>query len=156
MEVSGPTADDLDKDQLDQLHAATLKASEACLELKKLCALTLVPVGTIITSFGDKRPGPSLFLAGILVIIAFWVADSFSYYYQRKLRVAMTEIWRRRAGRCTHPAPGASESDPPVIPTPSAVTAWRAAFNASMAYYAILGGLSALAAWAYAVGWLDG
>ncbi|MGY3201254.1 hypothetical protein [Streptomyces sp. TE5632] len=150
-EVSSPTADDLDKEQLDQLHAATLKASEACLELKKLCALILVPVGTIITSFGDKKPGPSLFAAGLMVIIAFWVADSFSYFYQRKIRGAMVDIWQRRVQRCP-----AGENPPPSVPTSGAVTAWRAAFNASMAYYAILGVLFALASWAYAVGWLDG
>jgi len=148
VEVTGPTADDLDKDQLDQLHAATLKASEACLELKKLCALILVPVGTIITSFGDKKPGASLFAAGFLVISAFWIADSFSYFYQRKLRALMVPIWARRAERCP-------EGDVK-IPETEAVGRLRAAFNASMAYYAILGLLFALAAWAYAFGWLDG
>ncbi|MFF7890386.1 hypothetical protein ACFZDI_00355 [Streptomyces sp. NPDC007907] len=145
--MTGPTADDLDKDQLDQLHAATVKASEACLELKKLCALILVPVGTIIASFGDKKPGAPLFVAGLLVIIGFWVADSFSYYYQRKLRGAMIPIWQRRANRC---------SPYPHVPTSGAVTPWRSAFNASMAYYLILALLFVLAAWAYVVGWLDG
>ncbi|MEV5170468.1 hypothetical protein AB0L10_05085 [Streptomyces flaveolus] len=149
--MSSPTADDLDKEQLNQLHAATLKASEACLELKKLCALILIPVGTIITSFGDKRPGPSLFVAGLMVIAAFWIADSFSYFYQRKIRGAMAVIWKRRARRCQ-----IGENPPPPVPTSGAVPVWRAAFNASMAYYAILGALFALASWAYAVGWLDG
>ncbi|WP_329138139.1 hypothetical protein [Streptomyces sp. NBC_00670] len=148
VEVTGPTADDLDKDQLDQLHAATLKASEACLELKKLCALILVPVGTIITSFGDKKPGASLFTAGFLVIAAFWIADSFSYFYQRKLRALMVPIWARRAERCPE--------ENVKIPETEAVGRLRAAFNASMAYYLVLGLLFALAAWAYAVGWLDG
>jgi hypothetical protein len=148
MDVSGPTADDLDKDQLDQLHAATTKASEACLELKKLCALILAPVGTVVASFGDKKPGPSLFVAGLLVIIGFWIADSFSYYYQRKLRGLMIPIWHRRADRC-----GVSHS---LVPSSGKVKPWRAAFNASMAYYLILALLFVVAAWAYVVGWLDG
>lgn len=146
--VSEPTADDLDKEQLDQLHAATLKASEACLELKKLCAVILVPVGTIITAFGDNKPGPSLFTAGFLVIIAFWMADSFSYYYQRKLRGAMIPIWQRRATRCTEAYP--------FVPSSGAVGPLRSAFNASMAYYFILGLLFGVAAWAYAAGLLNG
>ncbi|MFI1410511.1 hypothetical protein ACH4Y0_11485 [Streptomyces sp. NPDC020707] len=147
--MTGPTKDELDKDQLDQLHAATVKASEACLELKKLCALIVVPVGTIIASFGDKKPGPSLFAAGLMVIFGFWIADSFSYYYQRKLRGAMIPIWQRRANRCV-------DSPYPFVPTSGAVKPWRAAFNMSMAYYLILAALIGLAAWAYAVGWLDG
>ncbi|MFD9866286.1 hypothetical protein ACFXI8_00970 [Streptomyces niveus] len=147
--MAGPTEDELDKDQLDQLHAATVKASEACLELKKLCALILVPVGTIIASFGDKKPGASLFAAGLLVIVGFWIADSFSYYYQRKLRGVMIPIWQRRAVRCGNPPY-------PFVPTSGAVKPWRAAFNASMAYYLILALLFALAAWAYVAGWLDG
>lgn len=143
-----PTADELDKEQLEQLHAATLKASEACLELKKLCAAVLVPVGTVVTSFGDKKPGASLFVAGLLVIFGFWIADSFSYFYQRKIRGQMTKIWRRRADRC-----GVDHRD---VPSSGAVTPIRAAFNASMMYYLILGSLFGGAAWAYTVGLLTG
>ncbi|WP_159040795.1 hypothetical protein [Streptomyces sp. XY593] len=146
--MSEPTADDLDKEQLEQLHAATLKASEACLELKKLCAVILVPVGTVISAFGDKSPGSSLFVAGFLVIFAFWVADSFSYYYQRKLRGAMIPIWHRRAARC---AEGYA-----FVPSSGAVGPLRAAFNASMAYYFILGLLFGVAVWAYVAGLLNG
>ncbi|WP_328384627.1 hypothetical protein OHS81_11020 [Streptomyces sp. NBC_00400] len=145
--MSGINSDELDKDQLDQLHAATLKASEACLELKKLCAVILIPVGTLLASFGDKKPGTSVFIAGLLVIIAFWMADSFSYFFQRKLRGVMIPIWQRRAARC----PGGYLH----VPTSGAVSPLRAAFNASMAYYLILGLLVGIAAWAYSNGWLD-
>src|SRR5436190_23927590 len=41
--------DDLDKDQLDQLHAATLKASDSCFEIKKLCATVLVPTANLVS-----------------------------------------------------------------------------------------------------------
>ncbi|MFJ3668032.1 hypothetical protein ACIPSE_16430 [Streptomyces sp. NPDC090106] len=146
--MTGPTKDELDKDQLDQLHAATVKASEACLELKKLCALIVVPVGAVVASFGDKKPGPSLFVAGLMVILGFWIADSFSYYYQRKLRGAMIPIWQRRADNCLDAYS--------FVPTSGAVKPWRAAFNASMAYYLVLAVLVAIGAWAYSVGWLDG
>lgn len=90
-------------------------------------------------------------MAGFLVIAGFWVADGFSYYYQRKIRGEMIVILRRRARRCVPDV-----DDPPVIPASGAVSVWRAAFNASMTYYLILGVLFALAAGAYAIGWLDG
>ncbi|MCZ4125293.1 hypothetical protein [Streptomyces sp. H39-S7] len=146
--MSETTADELDKEQLAQLHAATLKASEACLELKKLCAVVLVPVGTLVASFGDRKPGASLFASGTLVILAFWLADSFSYFYQRKLRGAMIPIWQRRANRCI--------GEIAIVPNSGEVSPWRAAFNASMVYYMILGTLFLVASSAYALGWLDG
>ncbi|MFD7854236.1 hypothetical protein ACFV6B_08055 [Streptomyces microflavus] len=146
--MSEPTADSLDKEQLDQLHAATLKASEACLELKKLCAVILVPVGTLVATFADKKPNSAVFIAGILIIVAFWIADSFSYFYQRKLRGAMIPIWNRRAARCTD---GYTH-----IPTSGSVKPLRAAFNASMAYYLILSLLFGVATGAYSLGLLEG
>ncbi|MFD6825180.1 hypothetical protein ACFWC5_33220 [Streptomyces sp. NPDC060085] len=144
--MSEPTADELDREQLQQLHNATLKASDACLELKKLCAAILVPVGTVVSSFSDKKPNGALFIAGFMVIAAFWIADSFSYFYQRKLRGAMIPIWQRRAARV---AGGYAH-----FPSSGAVSPARAAINASMVYYLILGVLFGTAAWAYEVGLL--
>ena len=53
--VSAVTADDLDREQLDQLHTATVKASDSCFELKKPCATVLVPTVTLVAVFTDKR-----------------------------------------------------------------------------------------------------
>ncbi|QIY94528.1 hypothetical protein HEP87_11520 [Streptomyces sp. S1D4-11] len=145
--MSKPTADELDKEQLQQLHNATLKASDACLELKKLCAAILVPVGTILSSFGDKKPDGALFVAGFSVVFAFWMADSFSYFYQRKLRGAMIPIWQRRANNV--------DGGYPHVPSSGDVSPLRAAFNASMVYYLILGALFGVAAWTYEAGLLD-
>jgi hypothetical protein len=124
------TADDLDREQLEQLHAATLKASDSCFELKKLCATVLVPTGTLVAVFTDKKLNIAVFVAGLLVIVAFWLADAVGYFYQRKLRVAMTGIWRRRAATI----PGGYN----YVPKPSKVGPVRAAFNTSMTYYLIL------------------
>jgi hypothetical protein len=131
------TADDLDREQLEQLHAATLKASDSCFELKKLCATVLVPTGTLVAVFTNKKLNLAVFIAGLLVITAFWLADAVGYFYQRKLRVAMTQIWLRRAANC----PGGYN----YVPTPSKVGPIRAAFNTSMIYYSILGALIGLA-----------
>lgn len=125
------TADELDKEQLTQLHNATLKVSDTCFELKKLCATVLVPTATLLALFTDKTLDSSVFIAAILVIVAFWLADSTGYYYQRKLRNAMTPLWQRRADRCAVAYA--------FVPQPKPVNAWRSAFNLSMSFYLILG-----------------
>lgn len=124
------SADDLDREQIEQLHAATLKASDSCFELKKLCATVLVPIATLVSVFTDKLLNDAVFLAAILVIVAFWLADTVSYFYQRKLRAAMTAIWARRAARC----PEGYDH----VPRPAKVGPLAAAFNTSMIYYLIL------------------
>jgi hypothetical protein len=123
------TADDLDKELLDQLHAATLKASDSCFELKKLCATVLVPTGTLVALFSDRRLSVAVFVSGLLVISFFWTADAVGYYYQRRLRAAMDVIWRRRAERC---------QEPWTPPNTTLVSPIRAAFNGSMMFYALL------------------
>lgn len=123
------TADDLDKELLGQLHAATLKASDSCFELKKLCATVLIPTGTLVALFSERRLGPAVFVAGFLVIVFFWLADAVGYYYQRKLRVAMGAIWLRRSERCDETwTPPSTASTSPI----------RAAFNGSMYFYLLL------------------
>lgn len=123
-------ADDLDKEQLDQLHAATLKASDSCFELKKLCASVVIPTAALAAVLSKNRLNAAVFVAGFLVVLVFWLADSVSYFYQRKLRNAMVPIWERRAARC-----GEQYNFIPVVNRP---TATNAAFNSSMIYYLIL------------------
>lgn len=120
-----PTEDDLDKDQLDQLHAATLKAAEACFEIKKLCATVLVPTATLVALLSDRILNPALFLSALAVIVVFWMADSVAFYYQRKLRNSMAEIWARRASRCNYSH----------IPVAKPLRPIRALFHGSMSYY---------------------
>jgi hypothetical protein len=67
------TADDLDRVQLDQLHVATLKASDSCFELKKLCATILVPTISLVAVFTDKRLNLAVFVAGVLLVGGFVV-----------------------------------------------------------------------------------
>jgi hypothetical protein len=124
------TADDLDREQLEQLHAATLNASDSCFELKKLCATVLVPAGTLVALFTGKRLDVSVFVAGLLVITAFWLADAVGYYYQRSLRNFMVPIWQRRAERI----PGGYDN----VPKRKKIDPARAMFNWSMTYYLIL------------------
>jgi hypothetical protein len=123
------SADNLDKELLDQLHAATLKASDSCFEIKKLCATVIVPTGALVSAFSDRRLGTAVFVAGLLVVVAFWLADSVGYYYQRRLRASMNTIWQRRSGRC---------EEQWLPPATAQVTALRSAFNGSMTFYLLL------------------
>lgn len=144
--AEGPTADTLDKEQLDQLHAASLKATDSCFELKKLCATVLVPAGVLVATFSDKKLNPAVFVAGLMIIVAFWIADAFSFYYQRRLRVLMKEIWIRRADRCPEHYRHVQEVAP--------VGWFRAAFNSSMVYYLLLAFVVAVALATYSFGLL--
>ncbi|WP_337823244.1 hypothetical protein [Amycolatopsis sp. A1MSW2902] len=141
-----PSSDALDKEQLEQLHAASLKATDSCFELKKLCATVLVPAGVLVATFSDKKLNPAVFTAGFMIIIAFWVADAFSFYYQRRLRVLMKEIWIRRAARCA--------DDYDHIQEVASVGWFRAAFNSSMIYYLLLTFVVGVALAAYSLGLL--
>lgn len=140
------TPDDLDREQLEQLHAATLRASDSCFELKKLCATVLVPTATLISVFTDERVNIAMFVAAALVVTGFWIADSFSYYYQRKLRAAMRVIWLRRGARL----------EPPYVdvPAPLRVSWWRAGLNTSMVFYLILGLILAVGFALLQAGWI--
>lgn len=139
----GPSPDALDKEQLDQLHAATLKAADSCFELKKLCATVLVPAGVLVATFSDKKLNPAVFVTGFVIIFAFWVADAFSFYYQRRLRVLMKDIWIRRAARCAEGYRHIQEVAP--------VGWFRAAFNTSMIYYLLLALVVGVASAAYSL-----
>lgn len=145
---TAPTADDLDKELLDQLHAATLKAADSCFELKKLCATILVPAGVLVATFSGKQLNPAVFVTGFVIIVAFWIADAFSFYYQRRLRVLMKDIWTRRAARCSDRYPHVQKVEP--------VGWYGAAFNSSMIYYLLLTVVIGLAWAAYSLNLLDG
>jgi hypothetical protein len=140
------SADGLDKELIDQLHAATLKASDSCFEIKKLCATVLVPTGTLVALFSGRRLSAAVFVSSLLVICFFWLADAVGYYYQRRLRAAMDVIWRRRAERC-------EEAWAP--PNTSAASPIKAAFNGSMTFYVLLATLVLLALLLYAFDVID-
>jgi hypothetical protein len=128
-------ADELDREQLEQLHAVTLHISSTCFELKKLCATVLVPAGTLVAVFTRQRLNGAVFVAGLLVIASFWVADSVSFYYGRRLRIAMDEIWQRRASRC---------ADAKIPKAAKPVTPIQSLFHTSMLFYLVLGILVSL------------
>ena len=81
--------DEIDWKIIDQLHAATLNFSTTSLELKKLFfVLVGIAVPTLVKLAGDKLD-LSLFVTIYLLSLTFWLLDSFTYFYQEKLREKM-------------------------------------------------------------------
>lgn len=84
--------DEIDQTNIEQLHKAVLQLSNNCFELKKFCVTVLISASTLIATFTNKQLDPFIFVAGIFVVIFFWILDSQSYYYQEKLRARMKEL----------------------------------------------------------------
>lgn len=81
--------DQIDWKIIDQLHVATTTFSSTSLELKKLFFVLLgISMPALIKLAGD-RLDISLFFVIYLLTITFWYLDSFTYYYQEKLRSKM-------------------------------------------------------------------
>lgn len=136
-EQAAVTAEALDKEQIDQLHAATLQVSGNCFELKKLCATVLVAAGTLIVTLSNRELDHALFVGGLGVVLVFWAADAQSYYIQAKLRARMKGLQQvriRRVGELSGYA-----ADGVGLPIDVQPARWRrilrAFVNASMLYY---------------------
>jgi len=78
--------------EIDQLDSAILQFSKNTLATKRICATLLIGVSTIVLKITNDRIDYALYVGSIVTLIFFWIIDSNSYYYQRKLRIRMTEI----------------------------------------------------------------
>lgn len=86
--------DEIDWKIIDQLHAATINFSTTSLDLKKLLFVLIgLAVPTIIKLAGNKLDN-SLFITVYLLGFTFWFLDSFTYFYQEKLREKMDKHFR--------------------------------------------------------------
>lgn len=91
--------DEIDWKIIDQLHTATLNFSTTSLELKKLLFVLIgIAVPTIIKLAGNKLD-ISLFITIYLLGITFWFLDSFTYFYQEKLREKMDNHFSKLKAR---------------------------------------------------------
>lgn len=81
--------DELDWKVIDQLHSATLNFSSTSLELKKLYFVLIgITVPTLIKLAND-RLDLSLFITLYILTLTFWSLDSYTFFYQEKLREKM-------------------------------------------------------------------
>lgn len=78
--------------EIDQLASAILQFSKNTLATKKICASLLIGIVALILKITDNSLDLSIYVSSIITTIVFWIIDSNSYYYQRKLRIRMTTI----------------------------------------------------------------
>lgn len=87
--------DEIDWKIIDQLHTATLNFSTTSLELKKILFILVgIAVPSLIKLAGDKLD-TSLFVTIYLLSVTFWLLDSFTYFYQEKLREKMDKLFNQ-------------------------------------------------------------
>lgn len=87
--------DEIDWKIIDQLHTATLNFSTTSLELKKILFILVgIAVPSLIKLAGDKLD-TSLFITIYLLSVTFWLLDSFTYFYQEKLREKMDKLFNQ-------------------------------------------------------------
>lgn len=81
--------DEVDWKIIDQLHNATNNFSSYSLEFKKIYFIILgISIPLIFKLSGDKL-NVALFFTPLTLSFSFWFLDSFTYYYQEKLREKM-------------------------------------------------------------------
>lgn len=150
------SADDLDKEQIEQLHAATLQVSGNCFELKKLCATVLIAAATLLVTLSQKELDHALFVGGLIVVVVFWTADAQSYYVQAKLRARMKDLQKARAQRLTQLKNYSAEGvGLPIEDQPNLrLRVLHSFFNASMLYYFLITLVLSLAWTAYDLRWI--
>jgi hypothetical protein len=78
--------------EIDQLDSAVLQFSKNTLATKRVCAMLLIGVSTVVLKITNDSIDYALYIGSIVTLFFFWVIDSNSYYYQRTLRIRMTEI----------------------------------------------------------------
>lgn len=85
--------DEIDWKVIDQLHSATSTFSNTSLELKKLYfVLVGIAIPSLIKLAKDNLD-LSLFITIYFLTFAFWLLDSFTYFYQEKLRAKMNSLF---------------------------------------------------------------
>lgn len=89
--------DSFDRNEIEQLHRATLGFSKQCFDLKKLCVTVEISACALaVTIFRDVYGDDKLFFALKLIALftplLFYSLDVCTFYYQDKLRKNMFDI----------------------------------------------------------------
>lgn len=87
--------DEVDWKIIDQLHNATNRFSSSSLELKKIYFVLLGIVIPIVFKIGKEKFDIALLIAPLVITLFFWFLDSFTYYYQEKLREKMDKHFEK-------------------------------------------------------------
>lgn len=87
--------DEVDWKIIDQLQSATSRFSNASIELKKMFIILIGISVPALIKLTDSKLDLSLFITVYVLTIAFWYLDSFTYFYQEKLRAKMDERFKK-------------------------------------------------------------
>lgn len=138
--------DELDWKLLDQLHVAVSQFSGFCFEIKKFCVTTEFVVISLIATLA-KSIDASMFVAGAVIAVSFWILDATAYYYQVKVRSRMEEIRRDLLERCSDKRCGSEHLEVSEVSEIISIERsaggpvkliFKAGFNHSMWIYAII------------------
>lgn len=99
MEKDKNIENEIDWKIIDQLHNATNNFSKNCLEIKKLLFVVIGISTPLIINLCNNKLDRSLFISLYLFIVSFWLFDSYSYYYQEKLRAKMNDRFKNISER---------------------------------------------------------
>ena len=75
--------------KIEQLHNVTLNFSKASIQMKQIMFTLIAIVAPIIIKLSGDHLDISLFITLYLIIFVFHFLDSFTYYYQKKMRAIM-------------------------------------------------------------------
>lgn len=89
MESSENIEDKIYWKKIDQLHNATINFSKNSLEIKKLLFVVIGILTPLIINLCGNHITGTLFISLYITIFLFWIFDSYTYYYQKKLRFQM-------------------------------------------------------------------
>jgi len=85
--------DEIDWKVIDQLHTATNFFASTSTELKKIFfTLIVIAIPTLIKLSGNKLD-KALFISIFILTFLFWILDSYTYFYQDKLREKMNSLF---------------------------------------------------------------
>lgn len=104
--------DELDWSLLEQLHRVTLQISTFCFRTKQICVTVDIAVVGILAKLTDQRVDRSMFVAGLLIPLAFWLLDGIAYYYQVKIRGVMDGLRSQLRARNKPPLIEGAEGAP--------------------------------------------
>ncbi|OPC03170.1 hypothetical protein BAS10_17800 [Elizabethkingia meningoseptica] len=91
--------DEIDWKIIEQLHNATARFSSSSLEFKKIYFAIIGIATPIIFKLSGEKFDIALLISPLIISFFFWFLDSFTYYYQEKLREKMDnhfEILKKR------------------------------------------------------------
>ena len=127
-----------EKNEIDQLHNAVLAISKQCFDLKKACITIIVAIFAIIPNIkptSNSIDYTSLYYCiSVSATLFFYLADSYCYYYQRKLRARIDQLVKI----AKHKSSIEYYYGPNSCSKTTKATIFNAMFNPSQCFYLIL------------------